>query len=44
MQAHSEKNLARSMLFYSRNYQQQYWAQFVLYINSDRQLLVATVA
>ncbi len=32
---HSEKSLARSMLFYSRNCQKQSWAQFVLYINSD---------
>ncbi len=32
---HSEKSLARSMLFYSRNCRQQNWAQFVLYVNSD---------
>ncbi len=32
---HSEKSLARWMLFYSRNCQQQNWAQFVLYVNSD---------
>ncbi len=32
---HSEKSLARSMLFYSRNCRQQNWTQFVLYINSD---------
>ncbi len=32
---HSEDSLARSMLFYSRNTQQQNWVQFVLYINSD---------
>ncbi len=32
---HSEKSLARSMLFYSRNSEQQNWVQFVLYINND---------
>ncbi len=32
---HSEKSLARSMLLYSRNCQQQNWVQFVLNINSD---------
>ncbi len=32
---HSEKSLARSMLFYNRNCRQQNWVQFVLYINSD---------
>ncbi len=32
---HSEKSLDRSMLFYSRNWWQQNWAQLVLYINSD---------
>ncbi len=32
---HSEKGLARSMLFYSRNCQQQNWALFILKINSD---------
>ncbi len=35
LRPHSEKSLARSMLFYSRNYQHQNWAQIVLYINSE---------
>ncbi len=39
LKPHSEKSLAKSMLFYSRNCQQQNWAQFVLYINSDCMLL-----
>ncbi len=42
--AHSKKSLARSMLLYSRNCWQQTCEQSVLYINSDWQPLVATVA
>ncbi len=41
---HIEKSLVRPMLFYSRNYRQWNWVQFVLYINSDCRPLVATVA
>ncbi len=31
---HSEKSFARLILFYSRNFWQQNWEQFVIYINS----------
>ncbi len=42
---HSEKSLARSMLFYSRNYEQQNWVQFVLNVQYVHwRPLVATVA
>ncbi len=41
---HSEKSLARSMSFYSRNCWQLNLVQLVLFINSDWRPLVATVA